>query len=312
MQGWVKVHRSVMDNQIIMKSPDHLAVWLYLLLHATHKEQKATFKGKELILKPGQLITGRKMIAEKINISESKVHRVLALFEAERLIEQQTSNKNRLIYLPAWDKQQSAEQPVEQQVQQVNSKPNNKTGKIEQQFEQQKNGLKPADNSHFSNYEDSQLNSKLNNKTGKSERQTEHKQEVLKNGGYKNVTVLCPELAPDRSGILLPLVDRSEYDVPLSKVEQWRSAFPAVNVEQELQRMISWLEANPKRKKTGQGIEKFIVSWLGRAQDGGGRYVQQPVKPLTRETGFTNFEQRDYDFDELEKQLLEAQGMEGR
>ncbi len=158
MQGWVKVHRSMMDNQIIMKSPDHLAVWMFLLLHATHKEQPATFKGKEITLKPGQLITGRKMIAEKINISESKVHRVLALFEAERLIEQQTSNKNRLIYLSAWDKQQSAEQ----QEQQVNSKLNNKTGKIEQQSEQQKNGLKPADNKHFDDCENGQVNGKVN------------------------------------------------------------------------------------------------------------------------------------------------------
>lgn len=265
MQGWIKVHRSVMDNPIIMKSPDHLAVWMYLLLHATHTEQKATFKGKELILKPGQLITGRKAIAEKINISESKVHRVLVLFEAERLIEQKTSNKNRLIYLPDWDKQQSAEQ----QVQQVNSKSNNKTGKIE--------------------------------------RLTEHKQECINENENKNVNFLCPEQAPDPSGISLPLVDKTAYDVPLSRIEQWRMAFPAVNVEQELQKMIAWLNANSARKKTRRGIERFIVSWLTRSQNNGGDCRQQPAKPAPR-TGFTNFEQRDYDFDELEKLLLDAQG----
>ena len=269
MQGWVKVHRSMMDNQIIMKSPDHLAVWMFLLLHATHKEQPATFKGKEITLKPGQLITGRKMIAEKINISESKVHRVLALFEAERLIEQQTSNKNRLIYLPAWDKQQSAEQ------------------------------------------QEQQVNSKLNNKTGKSERQSEHKQECIIENEIKNEIIICPEQAPDRSGILLPLVDKSFYDVPLSLIEQWKMAYPSVNIEQELQKMIAWLNANPTRKRTRKGIERFVVSWLNRAQDSGGRYVQQSVKSSTRPTGFTNFEQRDYDFIELEKQLLDAQQLDG-
>lgn len=307
MQGWVKVHRSMMDNQIIMKSPDHLAVWMFLLLHATHKEQPATFKGKEITLKPGQLITGRKMIAEKINISESKVHRVLALFEAERLIEQQTSNKNRLIYLSAWDKQQSAEQ----QEQQVNSKLNNKTGKIEQQSEQQKNGLKPADNKHFDDCENGQVNSKLNNKTGKSERQSEHKQECIIENEIKNEIIICPEQAPDRSGILLPLVNKSFYDVPLSLIEQWKMAYPSVNIEQELQKMIAWLNANPTRKRTRKGIERFVVSWLNRAQDSGGRYVQQSVKSSARPTGFTNFEQRDYDFIELEKQLLDAQQLDG-
>lgn len=234
MQGWVKVHRSMMDNQIIMKSPDHLAVWMFLLLHATHKEQPATFKGKEITLKPGQLITGRKMIAEKINISESKVHRVLALFEAERLIEQQISNKNRLIYLSAWDKQQSAEQ------------------------------------------QEQQVNSKLNNKTGKSERQSEHKQECIIENEIKNEIIICPEQAPDRSGILLPLVDKSEYDVPLSKIEQWQRAYPAVDIRQELLRMISWLNANSKRKKTRRGIDRFITTWLSKEQDRGGTYRSNP------------------------------------
>lgn len=269
MQGWVKVHRSMMDNQIIMKSPDHLAVWMFLLLHATHKEQPATFKGKEITLKPGQLITGRKMIAEKINISESKVHRVLALFEAERLIEQQTSNKNRLIYLSAWDKQQSAEQ------------------------------------------QEQQVNSKLNNKTGKIEQQSEHKQECIIENEIKNEIIICPEQAPDRSGILLPLVDKSFYDVPLSLIEQWKMAYPSVNIEQELQKMIAWLNANPTRKRTRKGIERFVVSWLNRAQDSGGRYVQQSVKSSARPTEFTNFEQRDYDFIELEKQLLDVQQLDG-
>lgn len=247
------------------------------------------------------------MIVEKINISESKVHRVLALFEAERLIEQQTSNKNRLIYLPGWDKQQSAEQ----QEQQVNSKLNNKTGKIEQQSEQQKNGLKPADNKHFDDCENGHVNNKSNNKTGKSERQSEHKQECIIENEIKNEIIICPEQAPDRSGILLPLVDKSFYDVPLSLIEQWKMAYPSVNIEQELQKMIAWLNANPTRKRTRKGIERFVVSWLNRAQDSGGRYVQQSVKSSARPTGFTNFEQRDYDFIELEKQLLDAQQLDG-
>lgn len=155
------------------------------------------------------------------------------------------------------------------------------------------------------------MNSKLNNKTGKSERQSEHKQECIIENEIKNEIIICPEQAPDRSGILLPLVDKTEYDVPLSKIEQWKQAYPAVNVEQELQKMIAWLNANPARKRTRRGIERFVVSWLNRAQDSGGRYVQQSVKSSARPTGFTNFEQRDYDFIELEKQLLDAQQLDG-
>ena len=91
----------------------------------------------------------------------------------------------------------------------------------------------------------------------------------------------------------------------------WKMAYPSVNIEQELQKMIAWLNANPTRKRTRKGIERFVVSWLNRAQDSGGRYVQQSVKSSARPTGFTNFEQRDYDFIELEKQLLDAQQLDG-
>lgn len=125
------------------------------------------------------------------------------------------------------------------------------------------------------------------------------------------------ETAPDQntdsdcSGILLSLVDKTDYDVPLSKIKEWKEAYPAVDIEQELKKMAAWLNANPTRKKTKRGINRFINIWLSREQDKGGRYKngngQQVVKAQVKSTNFSNFEQRDYDFDELEKQLLNAQ-----
>ena len=90
-----------------------------------------------------------------------------------------------------------------------------------------------------------------------------------------NNTIVCPEpekSAPDKSGILLPLNDRSFYDVPLSKITLWKDTYPAVNVEQELKRMIAWLDSNPTKRKTRKGVAKFINSWLSREQDRGGTY----------------------------------------
>lgn len=77
---------------------------------------------------------------------------------------------------------------------------------------------------------------------------------------------------PDASGILLSLVDKTDYDVPLSKIEEWKEAYPAVDIEQELKKMAAWLNANPSRKKTRRGINRFINTWLSREQDKGGRY----------------------------------------
>lgn len=78
--------------------------------------------------------------------------------------------------------------------------------------------------------------------------------------------------APNPSGILLPLNDKTLYDVPLDKIALWKDIYPAVDVEQELKRMAAWLDSNPTRRKTKRGITKFINNWLSIEQDRGGRF----------------------------------------
>ena len=50
----------------------------------------------------------------------------------------------------------------------------------------------------------------------------------------------------------------------------WSKAYQAVDVFQELRAMESWLDANPKKRKTKAGIKRFVNSWLSRSQDRGG------------------------------------------
>lgn len=117
-----------------MKDADHLAVWMYILLNATHGEYDSIFGKNKITLKPGQLITGRKIIARTLKISESKVERILKAFcsKTEHQIEQQTSNRNRLITIVNWDSYQKSEQQNELQV-------NNKRTTSEQQVNTYKN-----------------------------------------------------------------------------------------------------------------------------------------------------------------------------
>lgn len=90
--------------------------------------------------------------------------------------------------------------------------------------------------------------------------------------------------APNTSGILLPLNDRTFYDVPTDKIATWQQAYPAVDVEQQLKRMIAWLESNPNRRKTRRGINAFINTWLSREQDKGGTYRKGPGQQGQKET----------------------------
>lgn len=149
MEGWIKLHRKILENPVVCKDGDHVAVWTYLLLNATHKEYPAVFAGEKILLQPGQLITGRTKISERFNISESKVQRILKLFENEQQIEQQGSNRNRLVSILSWCDYQTDEQQNEQPVntkrttteQPVNTNKNVKN--VKEQKNEEKEDKKP-------------------------------------------------------------------------------------------------------------------------------------------------------------------------
>lgn len=116
MQGFIALHRKMLDNPIVCKDAEHLALWVYLLLQATHKQMDVVFGGNRFTLQPGQLLTGRTKLVEETGINRSKIERILKTFENEQQIEQQTSTKNRVITILSWHKYQFSEQQNEQQV----------------------------------------------------------------------------------------------------------------------------------------------------------------------------------------------------
>lgn len=69
------------------------------------------------------------------------------------------------------------------------------------------------------------------------------------------------------SGILIPLVDGTDYDVPLESIAEWKQAYPAVDVAQQLREMRVWCLNNPLNRKTRRGVGAFATRWLGKEQD---------------------------------------------
>ncbi len=69
--------------------------------------------------------------------------------------------------------------------------------------------------------------------------------------------------------IALPLNDGTEKAVTQSEIDKWAELYPAVDVMAELRKMVGWLDANPKKRKTKRGIGQFINGWLSREQDKG-------------------------------------------
>ena len=115
-EGWIKLFRKIEDNPVICKDNDYFRVWCHLLLNATHKSMYVFFNGNKILLQPGQYITGRKQIANKCKISESKAERILKMLEIEQQIEQRKFSVGRLITVLNWEMYQESEQQNEQRV----------------------------------------------------------------------------------------------------------------------------------------------------------------------------------------------------
>ena len=78
-----------------------------------------------------------------------------------------------------------------------------------------------------------------------------------------------PEKSAPSAVVNLPTVSDGEVPIFEADVAEWREAFPAVDVRQQLAVMRSWLLANPTKRKTKRGMRKFVVSWLDRRQNDG-------------------------------------------
>ena len=140
MQGWVKIHRQLKEKAYY-KDSEFVHLWLHLLLCANHCNGEY-LNGYEIVkLQKGQFVTGRKKLSLETGISESKIERILKVFESEQQIEQQMNSRNRLISIVSWDKYQQTEQQMNSKrtasEQQVNTNNNDK----KKEEEEEKNNI---------------------------------------------------------------------------------------------------------------------------------------------------------------------------
>ncbi|WP_417219056.1 replication protein [Achromobacter spanius] len=103
--------------------------------------------------------------------------------------------------------------------------------------------------------------------------------------------------APPPAFQALLLADGSEHLPTAKEVAEWSAAFPLVNVVDTSRHMAVWLNANPGKRKTRRGINKFIVNWLGGAQKDAATPGRQNAAALSAGKGprqHANFNSQDY------------------
>lgn len=88
----------------------------------------------------------------------------------------------------------------------------------------------------------------------------------------KSRSVPAPEKHSEPPEFEIPTIEGDLYAVYHDDVEKWSKLYQAVNVPDEIRKMIGWSDGNPARRKTRKGMKRFIVNWLCREQDKGGAH----------------------------------------
>ena len=114
-QGWVKIHRQLLNNPVSDK-PDYLSLWVHLLLMANHEPTTFIWNNKKQTLETGQLLTGLNKLSKKTGIKQGTVYRILKYLENEKQIEQQKTTKYTIISIVNWHKYQTSENQNEKQI----------------------------------------------------------------------------------------------------------------------------------------------------------------------------------------------------
>jgi uncharacterized phage protein (TIGR02220 family) len=107
MAGWVKLHR-IFKTWEWYGAPNHLAVFIDLLLHANYEDGK--YRG--ISIPKGSLTTSSGKIADRTGLSRQQVRTVLSNLQSTSEITIKTTNKYSMISVTNWDKYQDDQPPT--------------------------------------------------------------------------------------------------------------------------------------------------------------------------------------------------------
>ena len=61
------------------------------------------------------------------------------------------------------------------------------------------------------------------------------------------------------------LCKNGTYNIGPGLVAHYRVTYPRLDIDDEFTRVAMWLLANPSKRKTANGMPRFLVAWLNRS-----------------------------------------------
>jgi len=112
--GWICLHRKMMDTSWY-GNPTVTVLAVHLLLSASHKDKPWNFGTRHGTLLRGQLVTGRKVLARQLGLSEWQVQRALKVLRDANFCTQEAHNWYSVITICNYNAYQSSEPDSAQQ-----------------------------------------------------------------------------------------------------------------------------------------------------------------------------------------------------
>ena len=123
--GWVSIYRQIFDNKDL-KDNNHLLIFIYMVVHASHKPTIVTYRRKRVVLKRGQLTVSSIDLCKRFNLSRQTVRTILKNFELTNSLTH-TLHKQLSIYtIVNYDKFQDNDISKVKEINQQTNQQNNK------------------------------------------------------------------------------------------------------------------------------------------------------------------------------------------
>lgn len=227
-QGFIKIDRQILEWRY-HDCYYAFTIWMHILLLANWTD--GYFKGNQI--KRGELVTSINNLMLVTGIkSDNTIRKWLKVFESEDMIILKTTNKYTHINIVNYDKFQDVGETLAEL-----------------------NAQQTADQTAYQSAQRSADNIRI----------------IRNIRSKEDINTTCPEQTsfasePDTGLPPLILKDGSRFHISQTHLNEFVDAYPGVDVRDQIMKMSQWLKVNPTKRKTKNGIMRFINSWIARSE----------------------------------------------
>lgn len=239
-QGFIKIDRQILEWRY-HDCYYAFTIWMHILLLANWTD--GYFKGNPI--KRGELVTSINNLMLVTGIkSDNTIRKWLKVFESEDMISLKSTNKYTHINIVNYDKFQDAGETIAE--------------------------LNAQQTAYQSAYQSAQ-------------RSADNIRIIRNIRSKEDINTTCSEQTsfasePNTGLPALILKDGSRFHISQNHFNEFVNAYPGVDIRDQILKMSQWLKTNPTKRKTKNGIMRFINSWIARAEREDTRQSQSSVK----------------------------------